>query len=627
MKKTAVVALFLLALLLCITCAGFGLPLITVFGDNAPTSNYLKSSRVALVPNGVSNNGGGLYTGTTWPNNDSFTFANLALATLENGAIADPIKAGNYDTVVIMAMDFNFGVAWGDTYFNSRIQSFVNGGGKLIIYTSETTSATSFSNFTYPFTVDTPGQTGSRTGKLTNLVNDSFSSSDPADVPPAIPGAYINLQLITTQTDAVGDLTVMTSYDPHWFIDLFGTNVHNVGGPAHTYAFCGAGLIIFNGLDLDNAAGVAPSNLNGQAAINMIWWRELCSQNLNPGPNVNGLTLEPANSTDLIGTNHNVTATVRNTQNNNPIAGVLVNFSITAGPSTNLNGQGITDTNGQATFNWSSLIVGIDTLSAIVPSSNRGAPNVVTNATENWVLTLPMAVNVSPSSCIMDVGQTQSFTATPSGGYGVGFYMSFQWYVNGISQTNETSSMFSFIGASVGSFSISATVTDNSSTTSPQSNPAFVTVNADPTVSIYPVGPLTLNFGQNLTFTATAVGGTGTIHYQWYVDALTVGADSSTYTYTVAAETVTIICKVTDSASTPITSPDSNAVTVTGIPTPTPTPTPTQDPTPSPTLTASPAAVVQAEYLFRFGWIEIAIIILMAIVVSAATVEAFKHIG
>jgi hypothetical protein len=89
-----------------------------------------------------------------------------------------------------------------------------------------------------------------------------------------------------------------------------------------------------------------------------------------------------------------------------------------------------------------------------------------------------------------------------------------------------------------------------------------VTVAALPTVSIAPTG-LTMDVGQTQTFTATSSGGSGTIHYQWYVGAGTVGTDSSSYTYTASGTSASITCKVTDSASTPVTSPASNAVSVT----------------------------------------------------------------
>ena len=60
-----------------------------------------------------------------------------------------------------------------------------------------------------------------------------------------------------------------------------------------------------------------------------------------------------------------------------------------------------------------------------------------------------------------------------------------------------------------------------------------------------------------------ASGGSGTIHYQWYVDGSAVGTDSASYSYAAAGTSHSITCKVTDSASTPVTSVASNAVSVT----------------------------------------------------------------
>jgi hypothetical protein len=360
--------------------------------SSAQAFTFSKSSKIAMVPNANSNNGGGLYTGTTWPDGGSFTFSNVAPADIANGAISNPITAGGYDTVVLMAMDFNFATYWADTDFSNRITDFVNAGGKLIIYTSEFTSGTAFSNFLYPFTVDTPGQTGSFSGTLTNLADDTLSSNNSAtDTYPNGLGSYIDLSKITSQTDAVGDLTVMTSYNSHWYIDMFGKNVNNVGGPGHTYAFYGNGLIIFNGLDVDYASG-SPTNANGAGAINMIWWRELCAQELGPSVSVNGLTLTPASDTNLIPGSHTLTATVRNTQTNNPVSGVVVTFSIISGPNIGLTGSGTTNVNGTVTFTYSSSTIGTDTIQASIPSATGGA-DITSTATKEWV-TSP--INIIP---------------------------------------------------------------------------------------------------------------------------------------------------------------------------------------------------------------------------------------
>jgi hypothetical protein len=360
-----------------ITIALFALSL---FPTGVHALTFPRSSNVAMVPYAASDNGGYLYTGTTWPDGLTFTFTDLNPNTIADGNVPDPITAGGYDTVVLMLMDFGyyyptFATLWADSDFSSRILNFVNNGGKLIMYTSET-YVSDYSTFVYPFTVDTPGQTGNYGGTLVNIADDTLSSSNPLDA------SYIDLAMITSQTDAVGDLTVMTSVDSHWYIDMTGINTNNVGGPAHTYAFYGAGLIIFNSLDIDYAYDV-PSNTYGGAAIGMVWWRELCGQTLGPGQSVSGLTLTPATATNVIGTTHTVTALVQDSILN-PIPGVTVTFTILSGPNAGTTGQATTDANGEATFSWTSAVVGTDTVQASATNA-AGAP-VTTTATKDWTL-------------------------------------------------------------------------------------------------------------------------------------------------------------------------------------------------------------------------------------------------
>ena len=189
------------------------------------------------------------------------------------------------------------------------------------------------------------------------------------------------------------------------------------------------------------------------------------------------------------------------------------------------------------------------------------AGSSVTSAAASVTVNSAPTVTLSPTSWTMDVGQIKPFTASASGGSGS--YSSYQWYVDGVAQSGATTSSFSFIPGSVGSYSITVTVRDSLGTTSALSLAASVSVAASPTVSVAPVGPLPMDVGQTKTFTATAAGGSGVIHYQWYLGATTVGTDSSSYTYTASGTSASITCKVTDSASTPVTSNPSNAVVVT----------------------------------------------------------------
>lgn len=177
-------------------------------------------------------------------------------------------------------------------------------------------------------------------------------------------------------------------------------------------------------------------------------------------------------------------------------------------------------------------------------------------------VTAALTVSVSPTSWSMDVGQSKTFIATASGGSGSYSSTGYQWYVGGSAQSGATSSTFSYSLGSIGSYLITVTVTDSLGSTSAPSSPASVVVSASPTVSIAPAGPITLDTGQIQVFTATYSGGSGSLSYQWSVDGNAVGSNSASYSYTATASSHSITCKVTDGASTPVTS-SSNAVSIT----------------------------------------------------------------
>ena len=168
-------------------------------------------------------------------------------------------------------------------------------------------------------------------------------------------------------------------------------------------------------------------------------------------------------------------------------------------------------------------------------------------------------VTLSSKFYTLDLGQSNTFSAIATAGSGN--YLSYQWYVDTVTQNGQTASTFSYFPRSLGSHQIDVTVTDSLRATSPAFT-VHVTVNAPPTVSINPVGPLTMDAGQIQVFTATVNNGSGAIHYQWYLDGSSVGTDSVSYSYTATTAKHSVSCLVTDSASTPVTSPISNIVSV-----------------------------------------------------------------
>jgi plastocyanin len=173
-----------------------------------------------------------------------------------------------------------------------------------------------------------------------------------------------------------------------------------------------------------------------------------------------------------------------------------------------------------------------------------------------------LSVIVSPSSWNLDVGQSTTFTATASGGSGT--YSSYHWYVGGVSQSGATASTFNYAPASIGSYSITVTVTDNLGVTSTQSNAAVVKVNSALIAPIVSLSNSSVNQGQTVNFTSTVVStGTSPYSYQWIQKAPGAvlysqisGATSSSYSYVTsvsnAAGAWSFELQVTDNANTPI---------------------------------------------------------------------------
>lgn len=84
-----------------------------------------------------------------------------------------------------------------------------------------------------------------------------------------------------------------------------------------------------------------------------------------------GITLAPPTQTDALGTNATVNAHAQDS-NGNPVANTTVTFKVTAGPNAGKTGTATTDSNGNASFTYSSTLAGTDTVQAsFVDSSNH----------------------------------------------------------------------------------------------------------------------------------------------------------------------------------------------------------------------------------------------------------------
>jgi hypothetical protein len=156
-----------------------------------------------------------------------------------------------------------------------------------------------------------------------------------------------------------------------------------------------------------------------------------------------------------------------------------------------------------------------------------------------------LAVTISPSLTSMDLGQSQVFTASASGGTGT---LSYQWYLNNSPITGQTSPTYTFIASTAGSSFIYVSVTDQSSTPqTTKSNNATITIISPLEASTASAIPSQITQGQTITLSATtASGGTSPYSYQWLAKAPSattftpiIGATTTTYSLTTSTTTTT----------------------------------------------------------------------------------------
>jgi hypothetical protein len=96
------------------------------------------------------------------------------------------------------------------------------------------------------------------------------------------------------------------------------------------------------------------------------------------------ITLTPLADSSNVGTNHTVTARVRDGRGN-PLVGQEVRFRILSGPHAGTTGAMQTDNNGEATFTYLGSITGTDTIQAFSGDASR--PEIESNlVTETWLI-------------------------------------------------------------------------------------------------------------------------------------------------------------------------------------------------------------------------------------------------
>jgi uncharacterized protein (TIGR02145 family) len=173
---------------------------------------------------------------------------------------------------------------------------------------------------------------------------------------------------------------------------------------------------------------------------------------------------------------------------------------------------------------------------------------------------LPVNVSVSADANPVCSGTTVTFTATPVNG---GTTPSFQWKVNGLN-VGTNNPTYSYIPANNDIVICTLTSSELCTTNNPASSIQYP-------VSVNPVLPVSLTIaasanqvcsGIAVTYTATPNNGGGTPVYQWKVNGVNAGTNSTTYTYNpVAGDQV--LCILNSSIACPIGNPaTSNTITM-----------------------------------------------------------------
>jgi hypothetical protein len=141
-------------------------------------------------------------------------------------------------------------------------------------------------------------------------------------------------------------------------------------------------------------------------------------------------------------------------------------------------------------------------------------------------------VSISPTSPVeLDVGQSQLFTSSVSGGTGSHTY---QWCLNGTAVSGATGSSWTYTPSSAGYFPIYLNVTDSLGARA-ESNTVYATVSVHISVMIIP-SSASIFEGSWKVFTANVSYGTPTYTFQWYRNGSAVsGATGGTWNFTLTS--------------------------------------------------------------------------------------------
>jgi len=287
------------------------LALLAVF--TASASAYCNSGSDAVLVTNPGGTYGGAYPETITPQSEVWLTPHTDL---------DRATLDNYDTFVMWRVCGGHLNTW-TAQQKQDIVDWVYAGGKLIIWDTECTDNPDYSWLPYSFATSNPGAAGAQVCPLTVVEENTLSSSDSTST------YYIDTTTICTNTDAVGDANILTTYSTSWCMDMEAKNILGTTGPVHVYAHYGSGLMIYCGLDADYMGyGYAGSAELEQVLLNELaqsWGDEACG--LPCGVHIPPGVLEVDKTGDKTTMNVSETVTFTITVKNNgtdPITGITL---------------------------------------------------------------------------------------------------------------------------------------------------------------------------------------------------------------------------------------------------------------------------------------------------------------
>jgi Bacterial Ig-like domain (group 1) len=335
----------------------------------------------------------------TIANANKVSFTDISVAAVDAGGVA---VLAPFDTVLSYEV-CAIGSLANARYMTALNTYLSNGLGKVIILDGDRCvgpraaiydGSAGGTAFLFPFTSSNPGPQGFP-GKTTFQEAEVLPAVLSRNLPPGT-GAG---------TDAVGDSNTFTSNAGGWCAAIDGKNGLNITGVQAGYARTAkGGLAIWNGFDQFFTTGVGPNFPDAQIFDNML------DQPFNPDSlpcrvPVTGIKLDPLTATNPVGGTHTVTATVSDSLGN-PVSGVTVTFTVTAGPNAATTGTGTspTDASGKATFTYAdSGGAGTDTIVATFIDST-GATHTSNTATKIWQTTTGVPEFRSPAMLVAAAG-------------------------------------------------------------------------------------------------------------------------------------------------------------------------------------------------------------------------------